>query len=198
MAFLRKKPPDHPPQRLIVGLGNPGPEYKGTRHNVGFEVIEILAARHKVPVKTMQLKAMFGTGDIESIPVGLVKPLTFMNLSGQAVAGLAKKWGILPGNILVITDDLDLPSGKVRMRISGSSGGHNGHKSIIQSLGTDAYPRIKIGIGKGKDETIAHVLSKFHPDEREDIRLALERAVDGIEAWLRDGIERAMNQTNTG
>jgi peptidyl-tRNA hydrolase, PTH1 family len=122
--------------------------------------------------------------------------MTFMNVSGEAVAGLAKRWGIPPEKILVVADDLDLPVGAFRMRPGGGAGGHNGHRSIISKLGTNAYPRIRIGIGKGDDETISHVLSRFSPDERQEIDPAIRRAADAARLWLTDGIDRAMSKYN--
>ncbi len=174
---------------MIVGLGNPGPEYKGTRHNVGFEVLELLSSKHKIKLDRSKHKAQFGIGMLGSCPVILVKPLTYMNLSGQAVAPFAKEHGIPPDRILVVTDDLDLPVGKTRFRTQGSAGGHNGHKSLIHSLGTTEYPRIKIGIGKGADNTIDHVLGRFHPDEFPDVRRSVERAMEGCERWVEDGAD---------
>ncbi|MBX3096386.1 MAG: aminoacyl-tRNA hydrolase [Fimbriimonadaceae bacterium] len=194
--FRRKQRPDNPPTHMIVGLGNPGAEYARTRHNVGFDVIEALAAEHKVKVRESASRALFGCGEVQGVRVALVKPLTFMNISGEAVASLARKWGIAPVHILVIADDLDLPTGTFRMRPGGGAGGHNGHRSIISKLGTNEYPRIRIGIGKGEDETISHVLSKFTPDERTDIDLAIKRAASASESWLANGIDQAMNKFN--
>jgi PTH1 family peptidyl-tRNA hydrolase len=181
---------------MIVGLGNPGNEYKGTRHNVGFEVIDILSARHKIKLDQSKHRARYGLGMIGSVAVALVKPLTYMNLSGQAVAPLAKQFSIKPERVLVIADDLDLAVGRVRLKPKGSAGGHNGHKSLIHSLGTTEYPRIKIGIGGGGGQTIEHVLGPFELSERDDIRLALERSADGAELVVQDGLELGMNRVN--
>ncbi len=198
MKWLKKSgPPDLPPEAMVVGLGNPGPEYNGTRHNVGFEVVDELARRFRVPVRSAKFRAVYGTGTVADRSVVLVKPVTFMNLSGQAVAALARHFSIPPESIMVVADDLDLAVARVRMKPKGSHGGHNGHRSVIQSLGTDTYPRIKLGIGKaGDDPTVAHVLSKFPPDERVEMDRAVERASDGVEVWLREGLERAMNLVN--
>ncbi len=187
--MFRRKPPEPtlPLEWIIVGLGNPGPQYKGTRHNVGFEVVERLADRHRIKLDKGRSKAITGQGQVEGVGALLMKPLTYMNLSGQSVGPLARQLGIGPQRILVIADDLDMVTGKVRLREKGSSGGHNGHKSLIQSLGTEEYPRIKIGIGNTKGETIDHVLSRFTPDERSSINDAIELAVRCIEALLRDG-----------
>lgn len=181
---------------MVVGLGNPGPQYRHTRHNVGFDVVDLLAARHKIKVDQNKQKALVGVGEIEGRPVALVKPLTFMNLSGQSVAPLAKGWGIAAESILVVADDLDMDLGRVRLKPKGSSGGHNGHKSLISSLGTEDYPRLKIGIGRNDDPTIDHVLGRFKPDERVDIDRALARCAAGIEAWIAEGIDAALNRVN--
>lgn len=182
----------------MVGLGNPGPEYAGTRHNVGFEVVELLAVRHRIKLDQAQHQARLGLGMIGSVGVALVKPLTYMNRSGRSVAPLARRYGIKPDRILVIADDLDLPTGKVRLRAKGSAGGHNGHKSLIESLGTIEYPRIKIGIGRPKDQAVDHVLSKFHPDERQTVKEAIELAADVVESVLGDGLEKAISRFPSG
>ncbi|MCW5936432.1 MAG: aminoacyl-tRNA hydrolase [Fimbriimonadaceae bacterium] len=181
---------------LIVGLGNPGAQYAGTRHNIGFEVVEELARRNGLKWGAAKHQSLLAVGTVAGVPVALAKPTTFMNLSGRAVTALVRHYGLKPDQILVVADDLDLETGRVRMRAKGSPGGHNGHKSIVQALGTQEYARIKIGIGRGDDETIDHVLSKFRPDERETVRSAVEKAADGCEDFLREGIERAMNRTN--
>lgn len=196
--FFRRRKPTVQPEWIVVGLGNPGVKYAGTRHNVGFEVVELLAARHRIKLDQAQHQARLGLGLVDSVGVALVKPLTYMNRSGRAVAPLARKYGITPDRILVVADDLDLPTGKVRLRQKGSAGGHNGHKSLIESLGTTEYPRIKIGIGRPKDQTVDHVLSKFHPEERQTVREALELAADVVESVLRDGIERAISRFPAG
>lgn len=196
MGFFKKKAPKVYPKKMIVGLGNPGAEYARTRHNVGFEVIDLIAARHKVKVNSSRKQALIAELEIGGIPVALVKPMTFMNLSGRAVKELAQGYGINPADILVVTDDLDLPVGSVRMRGKGSSGGHNGHKSIIASLGSEEYPRIKIGIGKA-EETIDHVLGRFSPDDRMEIDAILGQSADACEWWLFDGVDSAMNRLNS-
>lgn len=184
---------------MIVGLGNPGPEYRGTRHNVGFEVIERLAERHKIKISAGKHRSLIGVGEIDGHGVCLAKPLTFMNLSGQAVAPLLKSYGLGPDKLIIVADDLDLPVGRVRMKPKGSAGGHNGHKSLIQLLGTMDYVRIKIGIGSvGREKTIDHVLGTFVPSEREDIRRAIERSADGVEAVLDRGLEAALSFVNEG
>jgi len=190
--FWKKPPANLIPEWLIVGLGNPGGEYNGTRHNVGFEVIELLAEKNKIKLDRSKHRARLGLGKIGVTSVCLVKPLTYMNLSGQAVAPLARSYGIKPDHVLVVADDLDLSVGQLRLRDSGSAGGHNGHKSLIQSLGTQDYPRIKIGIGKGtKGETIDHVLSTFTPDEKDVIEPAIRDAADTAVAMVTQGATAA-------
>lgn len=197
--MFRKKPPTPsiPPEAMIVGLGNPGPEYAGTRHNVGFDLIDQLAKKHHIRVDIRKHRAVYGQGIVEGKSVLLVKPLTYMNLSGQAVSTIAKAFGIKPASILVVADELDLPLARVRMKPKGGPGGHNGHRSLIASLGTQEYPRIRIGIGKGGPDTIDHVLNRFRPDERKAIEEALDLAKKGCEIWLTDGIEKAASFVNT-
>ncbi len=184
-------------RHLVVGLGNPGPEYSGTRHNVGFMVADILSRRHRIPVKASQHGARVGEGEIAGEPVALVKPLTFMNVSGRAVAPLMQRHSLLPAHLVVVYDDADLPLGKIRVRARGSAGGHNGIKSIIGATGSAEFPRVRIGIGRaGRGDLVDHVLSGFKADERELVHDALERAADAVEAVLAHGIERAMNLFN--
>jgi len=196
--MFRKRPVvTGPPTWLIVGLGNPGAEYRGTRHNVGFEVLDILADRHRIKLDKSKHQARYGVGAIGETTVALIRPLTYMNLSGRAVAPFAREFGILPTNILVITDDLDLAVGRVRLKPKGSAGGHNGHKSLIASLETTEYPRIKIGIGSvDRNATVDHVLGSFTGDERQRVASALATAADGAEVCVQDGLERAMNRIN--
>lgn len=196
--MFRKKPVvTAPPTWLIVGLGNPGAEYRGTRHNVGFEAIELLSDRHRIKVDRSKNQARYGIGQIGDTAITLIRPLTYMNLSGRAVAPFAKEFAIPPERILVITDDLDLVLGRVRLKPKGSAGGHNGHKSIIASLGTTEYPRLKIGIGSvDRANTVEHVLGNFNPDERKLINEAIALAADGVEIAVQDGLERALNRVN--
>ena len=182
---------------LIVGLGNPGAEYRGTRHNVGFEVIDLLAERHRIKMDRSKHFARVGHGVIEGHAVVLVKPLTFMNLSGRSVGPLAKQHALAPERVLVVADDLDMVVGRVRFKPKGSAGGHNGHKSIIAALRSQDYPRIKIGIGSvDRSETIDHVLSAFSRDERPSINDAVKRAAEGCEKAVSEGIERAIAWVN--
>jgi peptidyl-tRNA hydrolase, PTH1 family len=194
--FRRKPTPTVHPEWLIVGLGNPGAEYKGTRHNVGFEVIELLAERHRIKLDTSKHRARIGVGQIGGVPVALAKPLTYMNLSGQSVAPLARMYGIKPERILVVADDLDMVVGRTRLKPKGSAGGHNGHKSLIAALGTNEFPRLKIGIGSADTGAIDHVLGKFDREELDVIKEAIHRSADGVETTVQQGLEAAMNQIN--
>jgi len=198
MRFGRSPKPTVPPEWIVVGLGNPGPEYRGTRHNVGFEVVDRLSERHKVKLDRSKHSARFAIGKIGETSVLLLKPMTYMNLSGRAVAPFAREYGIAPDRILVVADDLDLRLGRTRLKPSGSAGGHNGHKSLISSLGTTEYPRLKIGIGASEGQTIEHVLGAFKGDEREIIHAAIERATDGVEAVVNQGLDSGMNLVNIG
>lgn len=183
--------------KLIVGLGNPGREYHGTRHNVGFEVIDLLSKTHRIPVKARRNHAVVGEGTIAGEQVVLARPQTFMNRSGEAVAGLARRYRIPPEEIIVVYDDSNLPMGKLRIRTRGSAGGHNGMKSIIHSLGSQEFPRIRLGIGSpNRRDMIEHVLSRFTRAEMPSVRDAIERAADAVEMFLEEGPEPAMNRFN--
>jgi peptidyl-tRNA hydrolase, PTH1 family len=193
--------------RLIVGLGNPGPEYRDTRHNVGFTVVDALVERWRVADQwrekfdSLHIKTSF----VVSNPVAggdrgviVAKPLTFMNLSGQAVAAIAAFYKIEPPDIFVITDDVALPVGRLRARREGGAGGHNGLKSLIQSLATQAFPRMRVGVGRGdgRRDLADHVLGRFEADERDTVSAAVLRAADATEVFISDGIERVMNTFN--
>lgn len=185
------------PEWIVVGLGNPGAQYKGTRHNVGFEVIDQLAERHKIKLDKSKHNSRYGLGMIGSVPVLLMKPLTFMNLSGRSVGPMTRDFALKPENIVVVADDLDLEVGRVRLRSKGSAGGHNGHKSLIATLATQEYPRIKIGIGSvNRNETIDHVLGPFTREEQVEIKDAIAKSCDGVELIVQNGIELAMNRVN--
>ena len=183
--------------KVIVGLGNPGREYAHTRHNVGFDVLDIFAKRRKVRILGRQHCALVGRFEHLGEEILLVKPQTFMNESGAAVAAVVRKHHLEPGDVLVIHDDLDLPLGRLRIRMSGSSGGHKGMNSIIQHLGSTDFPRMRIGIGRGS-EAIDHVLSRFNRRDRATIDPALDSAADALDAILNEGIEAAMNVYNRG
>lgn len=184
--------------KLIVGLGNPGPSYQDTRHNVGFAVVDLVAARHGVEFEGARTAALiarlrrFGDG------VLLVKPLTFMNLSGEAVAELRRYYRIELADVLVVADDVNLPLGRVRAREEGSDGGHNGLASVIAALGTEQVPRLRIGVGRGdlRRELADHVLARWDDDERPAVETAILRAADAVELFATDGIMRVMNTFN--
>ena len=188
--------------KLIVGLGNPGPNYARTRHNIGFQSLELFARRHAIPLDKMQHKAMTGQGWVQRgsqrAKVVLVKPLTFMNLSGEAVAPIARFFQVEPANILVIHDDLDLESGRLRLRPGGSSGGQNGVKSLIERLGTPDFGRVRVGVGRppGRMDPAAWVLQNFTPAEEEIFGPLRERIADAVEIWLFEGMTATMNRFN--
>lgn len=183
--------------KLIVGLGNPGREYAGTRHNVGFMTIAELAKLHRISVKGAFGPGIAGRGLIAGEPVMLLQPTTFMNRSGAAVAYAVQKLGLPLSELLVIYDDLDLPVGKIRLRALGSSGGHNGIKSIIAALNNQEFSRLRIGIGRPLAQcAIDYVLQPFAADERQLIHEAENHACAAVEAWVQTGIERAASQYN--
>lgn len=184
---------------LIAGLGNPGRQYEGTRHNMGFDVIDCLIEKHGIPQSGVKFNAMFGKGIIGGERVVLMKPLSFMNLSGGPVQETANYFKIDPETeIIVIYDDIDLEPGQLRIRKKGSAGGHNGIKDIIRRLGTDNFLRIKVGVGaKPKDWDLAdHVLGRFADSERKLVDEAIVRAADAVEMILANGADAAMNRYN--
>ncbi|MEP7271863.1 MAG: aminoacyl-tRNA hydrolase [Acidobacteriota bacterium] len=184
--------------RLIVGLGNPGLEYEWTRHNCGFLVVEELARRAGAQIRMRQCQALTGRAIIEGESVLLVKPQTFMNESGVAVAALRSKYEVSPACVLVIADELALPFGQIRLRRSGSAGGHNGLKSVIARLGADGFPRLRLGIGKDHpiDDAAGFVLSEFPRRERDALSEMVARAAGAVEAVLKTGIDDAMSKYN--
>jgi peptidyl-tRNA hydrolase, PTH1 family len=183
--------------QLIVGLGNPGSKYAQTRHNVGFDAIDHLAKRWQITLSDQKrFQGIAGEGITGQHKIRLLKPQTFMNLSGQSVRAVLDWYKLDPTAVLVIYDDLDLPLGKLRMRLAGSAGGHNGMKSIISHLGTPAFPRLRLGIGKSQDETIGHVLGKFAAAEAPIVREVLELSSDAVQLALRQGIEKSMSLYN--
>ena len=183
--------------KLIVGLGNPGREYEHTRHNVGFQVAEELAQRYRVKLKNHS-KWKARAAKIADIGDGvlLAEPTTFMNLSGWAVREIAGFHKLSPSDVLVVVDDADLPLGRLRMRTSGSAGGHNGLKSVIQELGTVEFPRLRVGVGRQPGELKNHVLGRFSADEKAQIDAAVKRAADAAEMFAKEDILAAMNRYN--
>jgi PTH1 family peptidyl-tRNA hydrolase len=182
---------------VVIGLGNPGERYAKTRHNVGFRGIDLLAERTGIRLNDRRKDTLLGQGTIAGKPVVLAKPRTFVNNSGMAARYLATRFGARPENIILLVDDLDLPVGRLRIRASGGSGGHNGLNSIGAELGTQDYPRVRLGIGRPqRTGAIDHVLGGFSEDEEQALSEALNRAADAVEAWVEHGIERAMNQFN--
>lgn len=186
--------------QLIVGLGNPEPKYDKTRHNIGFDAVDALARTWQVSwSENRRFQALFGEG---RVPRGdkllLLKPLTYMNRSGQAIRAALDWYKLPPESVLIIYDDMDLPVGRLRLRLSGSAGGHNGMKSAIAHLGTQNFPRLRIGIGKsGTDkDTVSHVLGKFSPQETKLMPEVLQLVVDAVELGLKQGVEKAMSLYN--
>lgn len=183
---------------LIVGLGNPGREYRENRHNIGFMLIDRLSVRLNARMRRMQSKALVGSvtqGDAKLI---LAKPQTFMNLSGQAIQGLVHFYKIPLENLIVIHDDLDLPFGTLRLRPGGGAGGQKGVKSTIQHLGTQNFPRLRLGIGRppGRMDAAAYVLQDFHKADQQILSETLDRAADAVETFIDYGLDKAMNQFN--
>ncbi|MER3428341.1 MAG: aminoacyl-tRNA hydrolase [Pyrinomonas sp.] len=185
---------------FIVGLGNPGREYEWTRHNLGFMVVDLLAQQTETPVRRAQCRALTGRTTLEGRRVELVKPQTYMNLSGEAVACLARKQPEFDPrrDLLVICDDLALPLGTIRLRARGSAGGHNGLKSIIAALGTQDFMRLRIGIkpDHAVTDAAAFVLERFPASARQKVEEVVERSAEAVRAVLRDGLERAMAYYN--
>lgn len=185
--------------KLIVGLGNIGKEYEGTRHNIGFMVADELAKRWGFTTWKNERSAMCAEYRIPE-KVFLIKPTTYMNLSGEAVGAFANFYNIDPEDIAVIQDDLDLPCGKLRIRRKGSAGGHNGIKSIQQHLGTGDFPRFKIGIGhpeRNASAVIGHVLHRFGKEEQQLIEEAVKQMADAVELWLKGDMDAVMQEYNT-
>lgn len=183
--------------KIIVGLGNPGAQYENTPHSVGFEAVDAIAAEIGAfwePKR--QFSCLMAKGTFAGLPVMLVKPQTYMNLSGDSVAPVVKYHNATAADLLVIQDDIDLPVGRMRVRKNGSCGGHNGIRNIIERLGTQDFARLKLGVGKDKSDVIAHVLGKFDPTTRKTMDLVVAEAVKAAASILRDGPDRAMNACN--
>ena len=183
---------------LIVGLGNPGSRYEYTRHNIGFRIVKALAAKHQILLKSalVKTKGSLGEGEIKDCKVQLLLPLTYMNESGAAVKKCLDYYKIPLDQLIVIADDSDLPFGAIRLRPQGGTGGHNGLKSIEAHLGTQAYARMRIGIGSSKGELTEYVLRNFSDEEEAALPQIVDRAIQGLETWILEGIEAAMQKTN--
>ncbi|MBE9006179.1 aminoacyl-tRNA hydrolase [Fortiea sp. LEGE XX443] len=192
--------------QLIVGLGNPEPKYEQTRHNIGFTAVDALARAWQISLaENRKFQGEYGEGmAFGGSKIRLLKPLTYMNRSGQAIQSVTSWYKLPPESVLVIYDDMDLPLGKTRLRLSGSAGGHNGMKSTIAHLSTQNFPRLRIGIGKPKDaangdnsETVSHVLGKFSASENKLMSAVLQFVVECVEMSLKQGVEKAMNRCNS-
>lgn len=183
---------------ILAGLGNPGREYRETRHNIGFMVIDAFASRHGIKLIKVQNKAIISTGQYSSHKIILVKPQTYMNLSGQSVSALVRYYKIGYSDLIVVHDDVDLPFGTTRIRPGGGSAGQKGIASIIQQLGTQDFPRLRMGIGRppGQMQASDYVLEPFQKAEREFLREFIDRAVDALECYIENGLETAMNRYN--
>jgi PTH1 family peptidyl-tRNA hydrolase len=184
--------------KLVVGLGNPGSRYEGTRHNVGFAAVDLLAARHGLVWQTAPRGAEALIANWRAGGAILAKPLTFMNLSGTAIVGLLQFYKIPVEDMLVLVDEAQLEIGRLRIRPDGSAGGHNGLKSAIASLGSQSFPRLRIGVGRGdtRRDLADHVLARFDADERSVIDEAIGRAADAAELFIAEGVATAMNRFN--
>jgi len=183
--------------KIIVGLGNPGAQYENTPHSIGFEAVDAIASQiGAVWEEKRQFKCLWTRGTFAGQSVVLVKPQTFMNLSGDSVAPVVKYSNATAADLVVIQDDIDLPVGRLRIRKGGSCGGHNGIRNIIERLGSPLFIRIKLGVGKDKDNVISHVLGKFAPETRKVMNEVVSAAVKAAESVLVNGAERAMNEFN--
>ena len=186
------------PEALVVGLGNPGRQYEGTRHNVGFAAVRELAARSSVDIRRPEYRSLTARAMLGRSMVLLMEPQTFMNASGLAAASALSDLGLPPAKVVAIYDDLDLPLGQLRVRSEGSPGGHRGVASLVQELGTMAFPRVRIGIGRpaAGSTVLEHVLSPFTPEELPVLAEMVARAADAVECLVHDGVVAAMNRFN--
>lgn len=183
---------------IITGLGNPGREYARNRHNVGFQFMEALAAKHSMKFSRMMHKGVVALGEIAGAKVALVKPMTYMNLSGDCVGPIARFYKTPAKDVLAVYDELDLPEGLLRLRGKGGAGGHNGMKSLIAQLGTEEFPRLRIGIGRppGRMAAKDYVLQDFSAGEMEALNEAFDKGIEGLSRWITQGIDNAMNYVN--
>lgn len=185
--------------KLIFGLGNPGNKYKNTKHNIGFIAVDHIAESLGLTFNQTKFKSLYAEGRIGTEKIVLVKPQTFMNLSGESVQPWMDYYNLTGDDIIIIYDDMDLPVGKIRLRVQGSSGGHNGMKSIIQQLGTKEFNRIRVGVGRPfpRQTVVAHVLSQFPKEEIDDMRAAVQQIEDAVKYWANDHtFQETMNEFN--
>lgn len=184
--------------KVIVGLGNPGTKYAGTRHNIGFDTVTALADKYSIKLKDKKFNGLIGEGFIEDEKVMLVQPQTYMNLSGECVGLIAGFYKLDAEDIIVICDDINLDTGRLRIRAKGSAGGHNGLKNIIAHLGTEAFPRIRIGVGEKTEgwDLADYVLARFSGEDEATMRKAIKNAVGAVETWISYDIGKAMNLYN--
>ena len=181
---------------LIVGLGNPGKEYENTRHNIGFEVIDYIANKYNIELNRVKFKGIYGEGFIQNKKVILLKPTTYMNLSGESIREVINFYKLTEEDLIVLYDDISLEVGRLRIREKGSAGGHNGIKSIIANLSTDVFSRIKIGVGQPKGDLVAHVLGKFNKEEQEVLKESMEASALAVEIIIKEDAKEAMNKLN--
>ena len=183
---------------IIVGLGNPGDKYEKTRHNVGFNVIDLLAKEYSIDVSKLKHKALIGEGRVGTEKVILVKPMTYMNLSGESVADICNYYNVDLENVIVIYDDIDLDVGKIRIRKKGSGGTHNGMRSIIKCLGSNEFPRVRVGISKPKNgqDLADFVLSRFSKEDEKSLQESFENSVAAVDCAIRNDLDLAMNRYN--
>jgi peptidyl-tRNA hydrolase, PTH1 family len=185
--------------KLIVGLGNPGPDYERTRHNIGWQVVDAFAAKFRIGIAKHEKNALTGEGRLAGGSVVVAKPLTYMNLSGDAVKLLMNAYVESPSDVIIVYDDVDLPVGKLRIRPNGSSGTHNGMRSIVAALGSENFPRLRVGVKGaryGENRLRDYVLDEFDPDEADVVKDATTRAVDALFLFVRGDLKRAMNLFN--
>lgn len=198
-SLLSSQNAQRPKDYLIIGLGNPGSSYEKTRHNVGFRAVRRFAERHGIALrKATRISAEMGHGTVEGASVGLVLPLTYMNSSGEAVRECVKAYKVPLKQVMVVVDDVAFPVGALRLKEGGSSGGHNGLKSIEDHLGTSEYPRLRLGVGSPEGQNLAeYVLGKFEKADEALLPQVFDKAADVLDCWIREGIQLAMTKANT-